>query len=160
LVVHHFKKSGKNGSSRGGQKLRGSSSLHGWSENSLYLMPSRSDTIHVEIESKDAEEMDFHIKMEEEDFKIRFKTCDKPDRGASETKKKIIEAYRDKTGNKELWASTSELAKEINVYRTTVQNHVKNMAMEGDGGVEVDDRTPEWPPGKARNALCMRIANE
>jgi len=51
LVIHHFKKSSQNGPRRGGQRLRGSSALHGWSENSIYL-DKRAKGFRMNTESK------------------------------------------------------------------------------------------------------------
>ncbi len=52
-IVHHFRKAGGQGaSSRGNQRLRGSSVLGGWSENSLYLSPSAGGLLRVEHEAK------------------------------------------------------------------------------------------------------------
>lgn len=52
LVVHHWNKSGL--SSRGGQRMLGSTTLHGWTESALYIqakeVPDTSISARVEIE--------------------------------------------------------------------------------------------------------------
>jgi hypothetical protein len=54
IILHHFRKAnGRGSSSRGGQNLRGSSTFHGWVENSLYLTWTAAKSFNVEVESKD-----------------------------------------------------------------------------------------------------------
>lgn len=54
IILHHFYKGdGRTPRGRGGQSLRGSSALHGWAENSLYLFYVGKNRFRVEPESKD-----------------------------------------------------------------------------------------------------------
>lgn len=56
IVVHHMRKSGKDGfQQRGGQLMLGSVANHAWSEDSLYVRRSRKNLI-MEFESKSAPE--------------------------------------------------------------------------------------------------------
>lgn len=61
VIVHHFSKGSPN--KRGNQRMRGSSVLAGWSENSLYLSRSGALTF-AEVESKFAETPGFAYKFE------------------------------------------------------------------------------------------------
>jgi len=45
MLVHHAKKAGNGGSKRGGQKMRGSSAMHGFLDSAMYL-----DDVHVNDE--------------------------------------------------------------------------------------------------------------
>ncbi|MBL0058268.1 MAG: bifunctional DNA primase/polymerase [Elusimicrobia bacterium] len=66
LIVHHFRKSGGEGkSSRANQRMRGSSVLSGWSENSLYLTGKAGKHIKVEHESKNAPQDPFLYLLED-----------------------------------------------------------------------------------------------
>ncbi len=54
IILHHFYKGdARTPRARGGQSLRGSSALHGWAENSLYLFYGKKNRFRVEPESKD-----------------------------------------------------------------------------------------------------------
>lgn len=54
IILHHFYKGdARTPRGRGGQSLRGSSALHGWAENSLYLFYRSKNRFRVEPESKD-----------------------------------------------------------------------------------------------------------
>lgn len=64
IILHHFAKGDGKTTRRGGQSMRGSSALHGWAENSLYLFYLRKNRFLVEPESKDeagAEEFEVEI---------------------------------------------------------------------------------------------------
>lgn len=64
IILHHFAKGDGKTARRGGQSMRGSSALHGWAENSLYLFYLRKNRFRVEPESKDeagAEEFEVEI---------------------------------------------------------------------------------------------------
>ncbi len=58
VIVHHSKKQTQNGSKRGGQKLRGSSAIHGFLDSAIYLSDTRTSddassiTNTVESETK------------------------------------------------------------------------------------------------------------
>jgi RecA-family ATPase len=69
LIVHHFAK-GSPGR-RGNQRMRGSSVLAGWSENSLYLQRSGPYT-HVEVENKFAETPNFSYTFKAENGGLRL----------------------------------------------------------------------------------------
>ncbi len=65
LLVHHFRKSGGEGSMRGNQRLRGSGVLGGWSECSFYLSPMQNGAIQVEHESKNPTLEPFAFRLED-----------------------------------------------------------------------------------------------
>jgi len=54
IVIHHFKKASKDGSTRGGQRMLGSQAFHAWAEDSLYITADNGHLI-FEAESKSAE---------------------------------------------------------------------------------------------------------
>jgi len=57
IILHHFRKADLRAPrARSGQNLRGSSALHGWAENSLYLEHRSPKRFGVEVESKDGAE--------------------------------------------------------------------------------------------------------
>ena len=66
LIVHHFRKQGGDGSSRGNQRLRGSSVLGGWSECSLYLSGMANKGLRVEHESKNPTLEPFAFRLEDQ----------------------------------------------------------------------------------------------
>jgi hypothetical protein len=58
MVVHHMAKAVEGGApKRAGQRLRGSSALHGWVDSALYLQPTNTDDkrVTVEVEHRDAQ---------------------------------------------------------------------------------------------------------
>jgi hypothetical protein len=55
IIVHHFRKHTMGSSSRGQQRLRGSSVLAGYAENSMYLTTCATGVFRVELESKMAQ---------------------------------------------------------------------------------------------------------
>lgn len=50
MVIHHWNKSGS--SSRGGQRMLGSTTLHGWTESALYIQTKEEDSLTDNGESK------------------------------------------------------------------------------------------------------------
>jgi hypothetical protein len=78
LLLHHFRKASAapGRAPRGGQMLRGSSALHGWSENSLYLTHSCERSFYVEVESKDANCEPFEVEIvDTDDGGVRLDAC-------------------------------------------------------------------------------------
>ncbi len=65
LIVHHFRKQGGEGASRGNQRLRGSSVLGGWSECSFYLSPMGNGALRVEHESKNGSQEAFAFRLDD-----------------------------------------------------------------------------------------------
>jgi len=60
-IVHHMKKSGDR-NTRGGARMLGSTALHGWTREALYITPERDSTLRVDRESKSAQFMRFKMK--------------------------------------------------------------------------------------------------
>lgn len=54
IVIHHFKKASKDGSTRGGQRMLGSQAFHAWAEDSIYISADGHDLL-IDTESKSAE---------------------------------------------------------------------------------------------------------
>jgi len=69
LIVHHFAKGSPN--VRGNQRMRGSSVLAGWSENSLYVARSGPFT-NVEVENKFAQTDNFSYTFQAENNGLRL----------------------------------------------------------------------------------------
>jgi hypothetical protein len=66
IILHHFRKADLRGTrARSGQNLRGSSALHAWAENSLYLTWTGARCFDVEVESKDADCPPFAVEIKD-----------------------------------------------------------------------------------------------
>lgn len=79
LVVHHFEKGSPN--KTGNQRLRGSSVLAGWSENSLYLS-RQGDIVSVEVENKFAPTPNFKYRLESTPSATRLVYLENPEEQA------------------------------------------------------------------------------
>jgi hypothetical protein len=64
MVIHHFKKSSKDGPTRGGQRMLGSQAFHAWAEDSLYITSADGNSLVIEVESKSAESSTHRFKFD------------------------------------------------------------------------------------------------
>lgn len=71
MVVHHLAKAQPDTQRRPGQRLRGSSALHGWLDSALYLTRQANDSIAVIAEHREAAELSEPLA-----FKLREQTLD------------------------------------------------------------------------------------
>ena len=102
ILIHHFNKLSQGKSGRPNQRLRGSSVLPGWSENSLYILRrDRDNTLVVEPESKYGATQPFAIQLEEVaidggDTGLRFAFKGDPaGRKQAENREKVFTALTD-----------------------------------------------------------------
>jgi RecA-family ATPase len=135
LIVHHFRKSGGEGkSNRANQRMRGSSVLSGWSENSLYLTGKVEKRIKVEHESKNAPEDPFLFELEDvtegdEKIGVRVKYVgDAGELNLAEKLNKILRAIEeaDRIGEME-FRTANGLHKATGISENTVRLYAKTL---------------------------------
>jgi hypothetical protein len=86
IILHHFYKGdARTPRGRGGQSLRGSSALHGWAENSLYLFDLDKNRFRIEPESKD--------ESDSQHFEVEITDTDND--GVQLVRREVDDAYTD-----------------------------------------------------------------
>ncbi len=125
FVLHHFRKSGKGESSqRGSQRMRGSSVLAGFSENSIYLSYEKP-FVRVEHETKFAEPYPtFCLQLIDGHFEFMGEGEGKVVPAAFSSLKKMVQ-----TGKTEF--TTKELMQLFGKTRKTVINYMKELEKQG-----------------------------
>jgi hypothetical protein len=94
LVVHH---SNKKGSGHGGNRLRGTSALHGWLDSGLYL-EKRGDGVVVSVEQRCGPAPDdFFVRLTGEQGGYHLEVGDRPSAEEDDLSELIVEALREKT---------------------------------------------------------------
>ena len=136
VSIHHYNKQAQGGSTRGGQRMRGSGDIHARAECSLYVVRNDDSGQIVEVESKIALAARLLIRMEDEgEGGIRYIAS------PTQTPSGVSDANRDK-----LLAAIRELAKgpllggvvtldaaaqKSGLEKRTATNHAKTLAGEG-----------------------------
>lgn len=132
LLLHHFRKASPmpGRAPRGGQMLRGSSALHGWSENSLYLTPSGERSFYVEVESKDASCESFEVEIvDDEDGGVRLESGPIFPTSAKAAEKDWASVV--KLFDKKQTVAVSDVAKAIDRTKKTAQGRLKKWVEQG-----------------------------
>lgn len=153
VVVHHWRKSNQGEKVRGGQRMLGSTTLHGWIESAWYLdikkadeseeiyneefnSPSASTSLVLEREFRGAgkyPKLDIAMQMGEfgsPDYSVNIKRH-KPARTTideKEVKKEIKHLMELRKGK----ATAREVARELGISRKTISRLMKEMESEND----------------------------
>ncbi|MFC1678822.1 AAA family ATPase [Elusimicrobiota bacterium] len=137
LVVHHFRKGSREKSGRGNQRLRGSSALGAWAENSLYIMSkARDNSIVIAPESKHDLIDEFGVRLEEvidgDRAGARFVYLKDPSRSRKAGNvEKVFKAVLELHGELPATATIANIHQRIGLSESTIRGHLDTLEDEG-----------------------------
>ena len=133
LLVHHFRKASREKSGRGSQRLRGSSALAAWSDNSLYVLSrSREDVLSISPESKYGPVEDFFVRMEQVQVDdspgVRFcLVADGASGRQAENREKVYEVLVELHRQMPDMGTVSMIRARTKLSEGTVRNHLREL---------------------------------